>query len=296
MPYGYKEYRESKNISPNTTVHEVQTINSLIAFVNSKYKKHVAPHEIRPIDIEEFLNSEREKNLQDSTVHRKLRSIKRWYEYLWEIGKVPVDFMPKFKYADNLDTKSNKLITLNYEELLSKKPNFLKASNVMIVTKLFFIFYMKGIRLRDIIKIDVENIIDAGDDMRVVIEKQNDNQLFELTFTEPEEIGVLLSGIERALFRNTNYLFSSKATSGYDIFRLGSMKDYQAEMNEYFGKPIRTEELRYAYVHYLFKVKHHTVEEITEILGISLANTVSLLKESLERMPGVVYNVERIEN
>src|SRR5690606_20009910 len=84
MPYGYEQYRLDKNISPNTLIHEINLLKAFLAFVNSKYKKRVELHEIRPIDVREFLDGERAKGLMDSTVNRKLSYIRTWFDYLWE--------------------------------------------------------------------------------------------------------------------------------------------------------------------------------------------------------------------
>jgi len=292
MPYGYEKFRLSNGISPNTVVHEVRMIRSLLGFINQKYKKTVEPHEIRPIDIHEYLDNERSSGIKDTTVNRKLTYIRGWFDYLWEIGKVPLDFMPKLKYAQKLDLKSASKIDINYVNLLSIKPQLLKEPRLALTAKLLFIFYMKGVRVRDIIEITVANFEDHGDVITLRIEKKSKVVLY-LTFDEPEEITVLLSGIERAIFRGVSYLFSSKIAGEFVILRVGSIKDYIISLTDYLGFQLRSEEMRFAYVHYLYNVRNMKIEDIQEQLGTSLHTTTRLLKESLERMRGVDYNVER---
>ena len=72
MPYGYENHRLKNYISPNSIVNEVSLIRSFLKFVEDYYDKSVAPHEIRPIDVRNFLDNERRKPIKDSTVNRKL--------------------------------------------------------------------------------------------------------------------------------------------------------------------------------------------------------------------------------
>ncbi|UJF28376.1 site-specific integrase [Planococcus sp. 107-1] len=281
MPYGYEKFRLKNGISPNTVVHEVQLIRALFAFLRNTYKKPVEPHEIRPIDIQKFLQQQHETGIKDSTLNRKLIYIRLWFDYMWQIGKIPVDFMPKFKFAEKLDLTPAD-IHVNYGELLEKKDSVLESSQLSLNAKILFILYMRGLRLRDMTTIEVDDFEDVDGGLLLPLEKK-DGYVCQLEFSG-KEIPVLMEGIERAVFRNTPYLLSSKVKDGYSMFKMGSLSDYTEALTDFLGVPIRSGDLRFAYVHHLYTVEHKNLEEIQEIMGVSLDSASRMLTESLTRL------------
>lgn len=290
MPYGYENFRIDKGISEKTVVHEVRLIRSLLTFINMKYKKTVEPHEIRPIDIKDFLDSERKKGLQDTTINRKLIFIRVFFDYLWKTEKISIDFMPKLDYSKKLNLETSNKISVNYLNLLNKRPDFLQDSKIQLHVKLLFIFFIRGIRMRDLVAIEIDDFEDNGNEIYLHLQRTKDEELL-IHFDDPYEVSTLLMGIERALFSNSLYILYSKIDKEYVPLRIGSLKDYLTALKKYFGIPIRSEELRFAYVHYLYRYEGKNIEEIQEIMGTSLATTTNLLKEALERLENVNYNV-----
>lgn len=295
MPYGYEKYRLNNNISHNTVVHEVRLIRSFLAFVNGKYKKSIAPHEIRPIDVKDFLDAERAAGIQDTTVNRKLVFLRNWFDYMWKIGKIPLDFMPKLEYSKSLNLKSVAHIPYRYTDLLDAKDALFSNSRIQLHAKLLFLFFMRGLRIRDIVQIKIEDFTDNGHSIELDMRRIGDTNLL-LTFKDPLDIGILLMGIERAVFTNSPYILYSKIQEEYLPLRMGSLKDYHQALKDFFGFPIRSEELRYSYVHYLYRVQEARIEDIQQIMGLKLINTTRLLKEALERVEKVPYNVETDQN
>lgn len=281
MPYGYEKYRLDKGISPNTVIHEVQLIRALFAYLRKTYKKSVEPHEIRPADIQNFLQQQQETGIKDSTLNRKLSYIRQWFDYMWRIGRVPVDFMPKFELSHKLDLTPAD-IHLDYEALLAKKPAVLESDELSLTAKILFLLYMRGLRLRDMVAIEVENIEDKGDVLSLLVEKK-DGYTCHLEFTG-KEIPVLREGINRAIFRGTPYLLSSKVKNDYTVFQLGSLSDYTEALTAFVGVPMRSGDIRFAYVHYLYSVEHKNLEDIQRILGVSLDSASRILKDSLVRL------------
>ena len=281
MPYGYEKYRLKNGISPNTVVHEIQLIRSLFAFLRNTYKKPVEPHEIRPIDIQNFLQQQHATGIKDSTLNRKLIYIRQWFDYMWRIGKIPVDFMPKFKFTEKLDLTPAD-IHVNYAELLEKKDAVFESSHLSLNAKILFILYMRGLRLRDMAAIEVDDFEDLGAGLLLPLEKK-DGYVCQLKFTG-KEVPVLMEGIERAVFRNTPYLLSSKVKDGYSMFKMGSLSDYTEALTSFLGTPIRSGDIRFAYVHHLYTVEHKNLEEIQEIMGVSLDSASRMLTESLTRL------------
>ncbi len=281
MPYGYEKYRLKNGISPNTVIHEVQLIRALFAYLKKTYKKTVEPHEIRPSDIQKFLQEQHETGIKDSTLNRKLIHIRQWFDYMWQIGKIPVDFMPKFKLTQKLDLTPAD-IHINYEDLLAKKDAVLESNQLSLNAKILFLLYMRGLRLRDMAAIEIDDFADHKDAIALTFEKK-DGYACQMEFTD-KEIPVLREAMERAVFRNTPYLLSSKHKDGYSMFKMGSLSDYTEALTDFVGTPIRSGDIRFAYVHYLYAVEHKNLEEIQEILGVSLDSASRMLKESLTRL------------
>ncbi len=293
MPYGYEAYRLKNNISPNTTIIEVGTIQSFLTYVNTKYNKTVLPYEIRPIDVKEFLDNERNKGIQDSTVNRKLSYIRTWFNYMWEQGKITVDFMPKLKYREKLDiTPKSKIIELNYVELLEKKATVFMNRDLSLNTKLFFLFDMRGIRRRDAIKVTVDEITDQTSEIIVSLTTK-ENHVATFTISEPSEMAVILQATERALFRNTVYLFSKKEKDHYIPYPYSSLSKSNDSIAQVIGHPIKSEILRFAYVHYLYTHLNKNIVEIQELLGANLSRTSLIVKESLVRLKNIDYTIQR---
>ncbi|HSJ39271.1 MAG TPA: site-specific integrase [Planococcus sp. (in: firmicutes)] len=281
MPYGYEKYRLENGISPNTVVHEVQLIHSLLAFLSRHYKKNVEPHEIRPSDIQNFLQEQRATGIKDSTLNRKIIFIRQWFDYMWRIGRIPVDFMPKFKFSEKLDLTPPD-IHLDYGKLLEQKEAVLVTGQLSLNAKILFILYLRGLRLRDMASIDISNFEDKGHKLTLTFEKK-DGYMSRIDFTG-QEIAILLEGIERAVFRGTPYLLSSKVNNEYTLFQMGSLSDYTEALSTFIGMPMRSGDIRFAYVHYLYSEEQKNLEEIQEILGVSLDSASRILKDSLQRL------------
>lgn len=288
----FEEYRLSQGKSPKTVYVEVHLIRELIAFLNNKYKKKIEPREILPADIREFLFSQKaERNLKNTTLKRKIYTIKQWYKYLWEINEIENDFMPKFRLLEELNKQlepKEKIDPEYYEYLLSKKKDLLCSNHIRLYAKMLFILYLRGFRVRDIVQITLDDITDVNDKFIVQITKKNG--YIQKAVFEDDEIPIFLSCIERAVFRGTSYLLSSKVDNEYIPLQLGSFKDYLISLKKFLGVPFRSEQIRLAYVHYLYTKQGLRVEDIQEILGLSFSSCSLTINEALERVTKKEYN------
>ncbi|WP_028393942.1 site-specific integrase [Bacillus cihuensis] len=292
MPYGYEKHRLSKGLSPVTVESEVSTINHFLAFVDFLQKKSVEVHDILPGDVESYILQERENGLKDSTLNRKIRYIREFFNFLWDIDKIPVDFMPKFKLKEKLTKYTRADITIDYEFLLSKKNHILTSDEFLLYSKMLYIFVLNGVRIKDILHIRLEWILDKGDAIEIHIPK--DNGYNQIVIAQGEEVPVILAGIERSVFRGSSYLLTSKKNDKYIPLQLGSLKDYKQQIADVIGYPFRSEDIRFSFVHYLHHKEKKSVDEIQEILGISIERAGVLLKESLERVKILDYNERAI--
>lgn len=278
MLYGYEDYRLKKGISPGTLVTEVELLKTFLQFVTVYNQKKLEPFEIKPSDVRAFLDQEKAKGLQASTLKRKLSQIKQYFHYLWKIGKVPVDFMPKFEYELVVEKIS---ATLQYQDFLSVKDKLLQDAGILLNARLYFLFAMAGFRMKEIERLRSRHFQDFGD----VIEMNfitSQGILWQLEFTDPLEVAVLSQALERSVFREHDYLVASDKKFGADYVR-GNLKDIYGRLNVVLSKPFKTEELRLAYIYYLYKDVGKPFDEIADLLGVTPESLTFTLKLVFER-------------
>lgn len=278
MLHGYEEYRLKEGISPVTLVTELKLLKAFVRFVNLRNNKQLEPYEIKPADVRAFLDQEKNKGLKASTVKRKMYHIRQYFHYLWKVGKVPVDFMPKFEYALVVEMEP---ATLLYEDFAKEKRKVLQHSTLALNAKLYFLFAMAGFRMREIERLRSKHFHDLGD--RIVMNfVTSQDVLWQLTFKDVSEVSVIVQAMERALFREHDYLVASDKKFGPDYVR-NNMKDIYSGLTGLLPKPFKTEEVRIAYIYDLYRVQEKSFDEMVELLGVTPASLTSTLKLVFER-------------
>lgn len=278
MLNGYEEYRLKAGISPGTLLTEVELLKAFVHYANLRNDKQLEPHEIRPADVRAFLDQEKAKGLKASTLKRKLSHIRQYFHYLWKVGKVPVDFMPKFEYELVVEKPVAKLL---YAEFANEKQRVLQHPALMLNAKLYFLFALAGFRMREIERLQSKHFRDLGDRVEMNFVTSQD-VYWHLVFEDPMEVAVLVQAMERALFREHDYLVASDKKYGPEYVR-NNMKDIYHGLTALLPKPFKTEEVRMAYIYDLYKVQGKSFDEMVELLGITPASLTSALKLVFER-------------
>lgn len=278
MLYGYEEYRLKAGISPGTLVTELELLKSFVCYVNLRNDKQLEPYEIKPADVRAFLDQEKGKGLKASTLKRKLSHIRQYFHYLWKVGKVPVDFMPKFEYELVVEKAIAKLV---YAEFQEEKQKVLQHPSLMLNAKLYFLFAMKGFRMREIERLQSKHFRDLGDRVEMNFVTLED-VYWQLVFEDPIEVAVIVQAMERALFREHDYLVASDKKYGADYVR-NNMKDIYQGVTALLPKAFKTEEVRMAYIYDLYKAQGKSYDEMVELLGITPESLTSSLKLVFER-------------
>ena len=278
MLAGYEVYRVEKGISSETLGIELDLIKTFLQFVNQRYVKQIEPHELRPADVRAFLDQEKAKGLKASTLRRKLSHLRQYFHYLWKIGKLPVDFMPKFEYELVVEKST---ATLDYLEFVNVKERVLRHASLSLNAKLYFLFTMAGFRMKEIERIRSRHFRDLGDRMEMHFITSQE-VFWQLIFEEESAISVLTQAQERALFREHDYLVSSENKYGADYVR-NNMKEIYKRLNAVLPAPFRTEEVRMAYIYHLYKVQEKPFDEMVELLGVTPESLTSTLKLVFER-------------
>ncbi|MGF9975505.1 site-specific integrase [Viridibacillus arvi] len=283
----FEKYRLEANIKPTTLKYELMVINQLIAYLNTLHKKSVEPYEIKPSEIHDFIDQQRKTN-KISTVNRKIGHIKNWFDYLWRSKQITYDFMEKFEFIKD-ETKTNS-IHVNYKMLLDKR-KIIAAANIPITAKLLYIFYLKGLRPRDIFEITINDFKDKGSTFELNIETISGYDA-HIVFDNPVDVGIILSAIERAVFRNIPYILSSKNSKGYyDKFNQDSNSNYIEHIVNLIGVQFSSGTIRQAYINHLYDVENKSVEEIAMCVGTSLSNIALALKKSVVSTEEQRYNI-----
>ncbi|MGL3067026.1 MULTISPECIES: site-specific integrase [Planococcus] len=278
MLYGYEEYRLKEGISPGTLVTELELLKSFVRFVNLRNQKQLEPYEIKPSDVRAFLDQEKAKGLKSGTVKRKLSHIRQYFHYLWKMGKVQVDFMPKFEYKLVVEKPVAELL---YSEFAEQKKKVLQHRTLMLNAKLYFLFAMVGFRMREIERLRSRHFRDLGDRIEMNFVTSQD-VFWQLTFEDSTEVAVIVQAMERAFFREHDYLVASDKKFGPDYVR-NNMKDIYSGLTRILPKPFKTEEVRIAYIYDLYKVQEKSFDEMVELLGVTPASLTSTLKLVFER-------------
>lgn len=278
MLYGYEEYRLREGISPGTLVTEVELVKSFVRYVNLRNGKQLEPYEIKPLDVRAFLDQEKAKGLKSTTVKRKLSHIRQYFHFLWKVGKVPVDFMPKFEYELVVEKPTAKLM---YAEFAGEKDKVLQHPTLALNAKLYYLFAMAGFRMREIERIRSSHFRDLGNRVEMNFVTSQD-VFWKLVFQERSEVAVLVQGMERSLFREHDYLISSDKKYGPDYVR-SNMKEIYQGLSGLLPKPFKTEEVRMAYIYDLYKVQEKSFDEMVALLGITPESLTLALRRVFER-------------
>ncbi|AQQ55342.1 site-specific integrase [Planococcus lenghuensis] len=282
----YEKYRLDKGIHPNTLVLELDTLKHFLHFLNLQYGRKPEPFEIRPKDVRAYMEREMEKGLHGSTLNRKLTILRQFFHFLWETGKLPVDFMPKFQFDVPVDERE---ATLLYETFLAEQPGLLRNDSLPVNYRLYFLFAMRGLKMRDIEQLRTVHLNDLSDRVELRYEMES-GVIFRTVFQESEEVALLLQVIERALFREHDYIISSTKKHGPAYVKMNS-QDLFGKLNSVLPQKFRTEEVRNAYIFHLYKKGEHTVEEMAAILGLTPAGFTRSLQTVLELYKNIDYTV-----
>lgn len=186
--------------------------------------------------------------------------------------------MPKFEYELVVEKIS---ATLQYQDFLSVKDKLLQDAGILLNARLYFLFAMAGFRMKEIERLRSRHFQDFGD----VIEMNfitSQGILWQLEFTDPLEVAVLSQALERSVFREHDYLVASDKKFGADYVR-GNLKDIYGRLNVVLSKPFKTEELRLAYIYYLYKDVGKPFDEIADLLGVTPESLTFTLKLVFER-------------
>lgn len=276
----YIEERRLKGISEKTLELEEAYISLFLSFVERQCEKKLELYEIRPSDVTRFLDEQSENN-SDHTIIRKISVLRNWFDYLWRMNKIPIDYMSKFKYHRVLDP-GRPTIDFSYQQLLERKEKVLH-SDISLNAKVVFLLITRGIRVRDIRSFTLEWMVEE-DNVTTLIFNGGMEREFHVTFTDPEEITVLSDAKIQAIFRGVSYLVSTKVVGEgtYAQFTENAMHTALSRLQEVLGLPVTAEKVRKSYLTYLINEKGYTIDDLVHHLGFRWETAAGVKKSIIE--------------
>jgi len=277
----YIEERRGKGISEKTLALEEAYISLFLSFIDSHYEKEVELHEIRPADVTWFLDIQSENN-SDHTIIRKISVLRNWFDFLWRMNKIPIDYMMKFKYHRALEPGRLKM-DFSYHQLLERKEKVLQ-SGISLNAKVVFLLTMRGLRVRDIMSFVIDQMSENEEETILVFNEYMEQE-FHVSFTEPEDIRVFSDAKVQAIFRGVPYLISTKVVGedSYAQFTDNALHTAFVRLQEVLGLPVTAEKIRRGYLTYLVEDKNYTVDDLVYYLGFRWETAVVVKKSILEK-------------
>ncbi|RJF32050.1 hypothetical protein D4741_19970 [Pseudoalteromonas gelatinilytica] len=276
----YIEERRLKGISEKTLELEEAYISLFLSFVEGQYEKSLELYEIRSSDVTRFLDEQSENN-SDHTIIRKISVLRNWFDYLWRMNKIPIDYMAKFKYHRVLDPGKS-TIDFSYQQLLEGKEKVLR-SDISLNAKVVFLLIMRGIRVRDIRSFTLD-WMGEEEGVTTLIFNGGMEREFHVIFTEPEEIIILSDAKIQAIFRGVPYLVSTRIVGegAYTQFTENAMHTALSRLQEVLGLPVTAEKVRKSYLSYLINEKGYTIDDLVHHLGFRWETAAGVKKSIIE--------------
>lgn len=276
----YIEERRGKGISEKTLALEEAYISLFLSSVDSHYGKKVELHEIRPVDVTWFLDIQSENN-SDHTIIRKISVLRNWFDFLWRMKKIPIDYMAKFKYYRVLDPERQE-IEFSYFQLLERKEKVMYSS-LSLNAKVIFLLTMRGLRVRDIVSLDIDQMIEDDEGTTLIFNEGMERE-FHMVFTEHEDIRVLSDARIQAIFRGVSYLVSTKIVGegAYAQFTGNALHTAFLRLQEVLDLPVTAEKVRKSYLTYLIEEKSYTIDDLVKYLGFRWETAARLKRLIIE--------------
>ncbi|MDQ0201974.1 tyrosine-type recombinase/integrase [Neobacillus ginsengisoli] len=166
MPYRFIRHIENKGYSSETLKSYEKVINQFFKFIAKSYPLNKEPFQISPTDIKNYLEEQLELDKSISTVNKELAIIKTFFNYLWEINKVPIDPAVKIK---RFKVKKELKVVITYDVILSILEKVLSNQDYSKLRKTVFLLAVKGLKTADF-RFKKEDVLDSIEDNSMIIQ------------------------------------------------------------------------------------------------------------------------------
>ncbi|MEM5014005.1 site-specific integrase [Niallia taxi] len=279
MPYGFIKHLENKGYSRETLISYEKVIGQFFSYLTILYPENKEPFQISSKDIKDYMVTQKEKEKSPSTINKELTIIKSFFNYLWEIDKVPVDPAVKIK---SLKIKKRVEVKTFYEELTNKLKPILSHKEYPMVRKVIFSLALKGLKYSDFLFKKEDVLISHLDDQVEITLKHKTILLKE------NEASIFIEFYNQSLFNSSDFVFTSKIYTKREddnqeefgpiqlMTILNHLKVISSDFN--FGENLNLTIFRKSLAHYMYTKEKESLQTIARRLGIEENTASSYLK------------------
>ncbi|MGJ7921178.1 tyrosine-type recombinase/integrase [Neobacillus sp. LXY-4] len=280
MPYGFIQHIEARGYRIETVKSYQKVLNQFFSFLQSTYANNKEPFQISPSDIKAYLELQHQKKKSISTINKELAILKTFFNYLWEIEKVPIDPAVKLK---RYKVKDNQNIDTPYDQILDILDKTLKNTHYSSLRKAIFVLAAKGLKTADF-RFTKEDVVVSKSAGTVEIHLRN-----RVIMLEGREAACFREYYDESPINGNDYVFITKShrvelPSPIQVMTIlhhlrAISKDFLPGANH----PLTLISIRRALAYYLY-TKRYSIQMIAKELGIEENSASNYLKDLSEGM------------
>lgn len=279
------EYLEfEKNYSPNTITAYNRDIESFLVFASKQF----GYSEIKNIHysiIRNWIVKLVDDGLSNTTINRKISSLRTYYKFLIKIGHIKVSPLLKHKA---LKTAKKVQIPFSEKEIedvlnfLKDQDSFLGARNKLIVE----LFYSTGMRRGEMVNLKLIDISFSQKTVKVLGKRNKERIIPLLPSVLKTANNYLMYRKELKIIKDTDYLLlTEKGTKVYETLLYRLINNYFNQASEKVKKSPHI--LRHSFATHLLS-EGADIKSVKELLGhSSLASTQIYANNSISKLKQV---------
>ena len=279
------EYLEfEKNYSPNTIKAYSKDIESFLVFASKQFG-YSEINNIHYSIIRNWIVKLVDDGVSNTTINRKISSLRTYYKFLIKIGDIKVSPLLKHKAL-----KTAKKIQIPFSEkeiedvlnLLKDKDSFLGARNKLIVE----LFYSTGMRRGEMVNLKLIDVSFSQKTVKV-LGKRNKERIVPLLPSVLKTATIYLTYRKQLKkIKDTDYLLlTEKGTKVYETLLYRLINNYFSQASEKVKKSPHI--LRHSFATHLLS-EGADIKSVKELLGhTSLASTQIYANNSISKLKQV---------
>ena len=287
-----------KGISSNTIVAYKKDLNQ---FTNWCLNNKISFIEVQKKDINFYINFLKEKNLNSSSINRKLSVIKNFYDYLNQVNLINLNELKAIvtqKLEKNLPKllSEEEILTLidKSEEMYVENP--IKNISYLRIQVILEILYSTGLRISELLNIKINQVANIKD--KLYINGKGNKQ--RLVIFNKNALDLLKNWISIMIKNNKNknsYLFENihniKVISRQQIYK--DLKKLALKTNTDLEK-LSPHSIRHSFASHMLN-RGADLRSIQKLLGHSDISTTEIYTQVRQnRLKGLVNNIHPLSN
>ncbi|MDO4727548.1 MAG: tyrosine-type recombinase/integrase [Bacteroidota bacterium] len=272
-----------KKYSPQTVVSYRRDIQSFYEFLTVEFQE-TSFSRVQYALVRSWIVSLSEQKLSNSSINRKISSLKTFYKFLQKIGQIDVDIFARHK---SLKNKKKIQIPFSKQELLDvKKIEYQNDFEGVRDRLIIELFYSTGIRRAELISIRLRDV-DLSTSTLKVLGKRNKERIIPLLKGVQKLIQEYLSyRSDLEVIEDVEFFFLTKrGIKMYEMLVYRIINDYFSAVSEKLKKSPHV--LRHSFATHLLD-NGADLNSVKELLGhSSLASTQIYINTNLQQIKEV---------